>query len=120
LSVLLVAAGAAVGAPLRWWIDRWCQARATTPFPWGTLSVNVSGSFVLGVLAASVSAESPLFLLVGIGFCGTFTPFSSFAWETYQLVQNGARLFGMFNVLTSLLCCFGSAWVGWAMTNAIT
>ena len=72
----------------------------------------MSGAFVLGVLAASVSAESPLFLLVGIGFCGTFTTFSSFAWETYRLVQNGARLFGMLNVVTSLLCCFASAWVG--------
>ncbi len=115
-----MAAGAAVGAPLRWWIDRWCQARAVTPFPWGTFLVNVSGSFLLGVLVASVSSDSPLFLLLGIGFCGTFTTFSSFAWETYRLVQDGARLFGMLNVLTSLLCCLASAWAGWAMTSAIT
>ena len=111
--------GAAVGAPLRWWIDRLWQQRGAALFPWGTLTANGLGSVVLGALVAEYATDARAYLLVGIGFCGALTTFSSFAWETYRLTQDGARLLSLLNVLGSVLVCFVGAWMGWAVTNAL-
>jgi CrcB protein len=72
--LLLVALGAAAGAPLRYLVDRAVQARHDTLFPWGTSAINAAGSFALGAFAAAgLHTPAPVMALVGIGLCGTLT-----------------------------------------------
>lgn len=96
LSLLLVALGAAVGAPARFLVER----RLAGAYPWGTFVVNVVGSAVLGavVAAAGTSASTPVVALVGIGFCGALTTFGGYAAQVLDLavapsgVPGGQRL----------------------------
>ena len=83
MTVLLVLLGGAIGAPMRYLTDLFVQSRHDTVFPWGTLTVNVTGSLLLGGLASAVSnAGAPAWLLtlVGTGFCGALTTFSTFGF----------------------------------------
>ena len=80
MTVLLVALGAAIGAPLRFAV----ASRLDDEVPWGTLAVNVAGSFVLGLLAA-LSVDGHTYALLGVGFCGGLTTYSSFAVQTARL-----------------------------------
>jgi len=106
MNVLLVALGAAVGAPLRFLVDKHMVARLllssriTTPLPWGTFTVNVLGSFVLGLLTG-VSDRTTVLLVVG-GFCGAFTTYSTFAAETTALAASGHRGKALLNVVLNL------------------
>lgn len=110
-DVLLVALGAAVGAPLRYLVDRAVQRRTPGAFPWGTFTVNVAGSFVLGVVAAAGSA--PAGLLVGVGWCGAFTTFSTFGHETERLAASGSELTALLNAVGSVAAGLGAAALGW-------
>ncbi|MDL2336180.1 MAG: CrcB family protein, partial [Chloroflexota bacterium] len=79
MNLFLVIAGAAVGAPLRYLSDRAIQSRHDTVFPWGTFTVNVLGSLILGIIAGAVTAggASPqVQLALGTGFCGALTTYS--------------------------------------------
>jgi fluoride exporter len=89
MTVVLVALGAAVGAPLRYLTDRLIQARARSRFPWGTLTVNVAGSLLLGFLIG-LPVDRHLQALLGTGFCGALTTYSTFGWETVTLGREGA------------------------------
>jgi fluoride exporter len=108
-----VALGAMFGAPLRWWVDQFIQSRWSPVFPWGTFVVNVGGSFLLGAVVASAAPHSTLILLVGVGFCGALTTFSSYAWESLQLTADGSRLFAALNVFGTLAACLLAAGVGY-------
>jgi CrcB protein len=123
VNLLLVAAGAAVGAPLRYLTDRVVQSRHDTVFPWGTFAVNVLGSFVLGVVVGATvgggAGASRVELLVGTGFCGAFTTYSTFSYETLRLVEGGATLHGVLNVVGSMLCGLGAAFGGYALAGAL-
>ncbi|MFE6869244.1 fluoride efflux transporter CrcB [Kitasatospora sp. NPDC057692] len=122
MNWLLVVAGAAVGAPLRYLTDRAVQARHDTGFPWGTFTVNVAGSLVLGLLTGAVAAgaASPeVQLLVGTGFCGALTTYSTFSYETLRLAESGAGLFAVLNVVGSVTAGLGSAFAGWAFAQAL-
>lgn len=117
MTLLLVALGAALGAPTRWWVDRTIQLRWAPLFPWGTFAVNVVGSGLLGVLAARWSAESSVMALVGIGFCGSMTTFSSFAYETQRLATSGARAVALANAALTLVACLAAAALGWVVAG---
>jgi CrcB protein len=122
MTVLLIALGAVVGAPARYLTDRWVQARHDSVFPWGTLVVNVAGSFVLGLIMAIAVAgrlDSRILALVGTGFCGALTTYSTFGYETLRLAGEGARLLGMLNVALNIACGLGAAAIGWSIGNAI-
>ncbi|WP_033216454.1 fluoride efflux transporter CrcB [Kitasatospora phosalacinea] len=122
MNWLLVIAGAAVGAPLRYLTDRAVQSRHDTVFPWGTFAVNVSGSLVLGLLtgAATAGAVSPhLRLLIGTGFCGALTTYSTFSYETLRLAEGGARSYALANVAASLAAGLGAAFTGSALARAL-
>ena len=112
---LLVIVGAAVGAPLRYATDRIVQSQHDTGFPWGTFTVNVGGSFVLGVVVAG--APPAVVALVGTGFCGALTTYSTFGYETVQLAT-GNKLFAVFNALGSVLAGLGAAGLGLAIGSA--
>lgn len=118
VNVLLVALGAALGAPLRYLTDRAIQARHDTVFPWGTFGVNIAGSLVLGTLAgASLSgvAGERVQLLLGTGLCGALTTYSTFSYETLRLAETGALLHALANPLASIAGGIGAAGVGYAL-----
>lgn len=122
MSLLLVIAGAAVGAPLRYLSDRAIQERHDTVFPWGTFAVNVFGSLILGVITGAVAAggASPqVQLALGTGFCGALTTYSTFSYETLRLVEDDARLFAVANVVASIVAGLASAFVGVAISQAL-
>ncbi|MDI1461694.1 fluoride efflux transporter CrcB [Catellatospora sp. KI3] len=114
MTVLLVALGAAVGAPLRYLADRAVQARHDSVFPWGTLAVNVVGSFLLGALAGG-AARSDLAALLGTGFCGALTTYSTFGYETLKLAESGAKAYAVLNAAVSVTLGLLAAAGGYAL-----
>lgn len=119
MTLLLVALGAAIGAPLRYLTDRAVQTRHDSVFPWGTLGVNAVGSLLLGVLVG-LPADTALMALAGTGFCGALTTYSTFSYETLRLAQEGARWYAAANVLAGLTVGLGAAFCGVAVTQAVT
>jgi fluoride exporter len=116
MTALMVILGGAIGAPLRYLTDRAVQSRHASEFPWGTWTVNVVGSFVLGVVAAaSLSAGTPGWLLplVGTGVCGALTTFSTFGYETVRLVERHESTTAALNVLASLAVGLAAVSLGW-------
>lgn len=112
IGYLVVAAGAAVGAPLRYLTDRAIQSRTRRPLPWGTLTVNVVGSAVLGLVTglASRAVISPqLLLLLGTGLCGALTTWSTLAYETVRLTEMRARLTAVAYLVGSVVLGFAAA-----------
>jgi len=110
MLLLLVAIGGAAGAVARYAIGGWIQLRAGAGFPMGTLLVNVTGSFVLAFTVRfleGVAAPPEWRGLVAIGFCGAYTTFSTFGYESVQLLQGGqwtrATAYVLGSVLLSLL-----------------
>ena len=118
MTVLLVAAGAAVGAPLRYLLDRAVRSRTDSPFPWGTLAVNLIGCVLLGVLIAG-PVGAPTAAGLGTGFCGALTTYSTFSYETFRLVQDRAWLIATLNVTISLSAGVGAAYVGLAIGRVL-
>ncbi|MEU8798957.1 fluoride efflux transporter CrcB [Spirillospora sp. NPDC048819] len=116
-TVLLVALGAAVGAPLRYLADRMVQARHDSVFPWGTFTVNVTGSGLLGLLAA-LPAGHGVMALAGTGFCGALTTYSTFGYETLRLAEDGARTYALLNAVASVVAGLGAAYCGMALAQA--
>ncbi|MGK8520221.1 fluoride efflux transporter CrcB [Nocardia asteroides] len=103
MTVLLVLAGGAIGAPLRYLIDRAVQDRRDSLFPWGTFLVNLLGCLALGALGGAGTALPPsLFALLGTGLCGALTTYSTFGYETVRLAERGAYLFAALNVIVSV------------------
>lgn len=122
MNWLLVIAGAAVGAALRYLTDRIVQAKHDTLFPWGTFTVNLAGCLILGALTGAVTAgaASPnTQLLVGTGLCGALTTYSTFSYETLRLAQAGARFYAAVNVITSVIAGLGATFTGAALAQAI-
>ena len=118
--LLLVIAGGMIGAPLRYVADRAVQARHDSLFPWGTFSVNVLGSLVLGFLAGAAAAlPHDVQLLVGTGFCGALTTYSTFSYETIRLYEDRARFLAVANVTASIVAGLGSVFLGVAVSEAI-
>jgi fluoride exporter len=117
VTVLLIAIGAALGAPLRYLTDRAVQARHDSPFPWGTLTVNVAGSLLLGAVTGA-PAPPAVTALVGTGFCGALTTWSTLSYETLRLNRPGTRRYALANVLVSLAAGLGAATVGYALAGA--
>ncbi|MCZ4117970.1 fluoride efflux transporter CrcB [Streptomyces sp. H39-S7] len=122
MNWLLVIAGAAVGAPLRYLTDRFVQARHETAFPWGTITVNVAGSLVLGVVTGAVAAgaaSSSVQLLLGTGLCGALTTYSTFSYETLRLAGDGARFSAAANVVASITAGLGAAAIGVVLARTL-
>jgi fluoride exporter len=122
VTALLVVVGAAVGAPLRYLVDRAVQARHDSLFPWGTFAVNVVGSLILGILASGATAyavSGDVTALLGTGFCGALTTYSTFGYETIHLLQQRDRFSAMLNVVASVAAGLGAAFLGFAVAQAV-
>jgi fluoride exporter len=118
LPVLLVLVGGAIGAPTRYLTDRVVQSRHTTGFPWGTFVVNTVGSLILGTVLGS-TASPELTALIGTGFCGALTTYSTFGYETVALASRRAWLFATLNAFGSIAAGLGAAGLGLALGAAL-
>jgi CrcB protein len=122
MTALLVVLGAAVGAPLRYLADRAVQARHDSVFPWGTFTVNIVGSFILGVLirgAALNEVPGNVSALLGTGLCGALTTYSTFGYETVRLLEDRVRAYAVLNVAASIVAGLGAAFCGIAVAEAL-
>ncbi|MFD7014772.1 fluoride efflux transporter CrcB [Streptomyces sp. NPDC059161] len=122
MNWLLVMAGAAVGAPLRYLTDLTVQKKHDTVFPWGTFTVNVVGCLVLGLLTGAVTAgaaNSQAQLLIGTGLCGALSTYSTFSYETLRLAEDGAKLYAAANVVVSVVAGLGAVFTGVALAETL-
>jgi len=117
VTLLCVVLGAMVGAPLRYLTDRWFQARHDSVVPWGTFTVNVVGSFILGAVVGT-QASGAAAALLGAGFCGALTTYSTFGYETVRLAEDGAYRHAAAYVLGSIVVGLGAAFLGVALGTA--
>lgn len=116
LDALLVALGAAVGAPLRYLVNHGARERFGATPAAGTLVVNVVGSFALGLLVGGGVQGAPL-ALVGTGFCGALTTFSTLALEVWDAWADDRRAEAAAVLALSLVLGIGAAWAGWFLTS---
>ncbi len=117
-AVLLVGLGGAAGSLARYWMTMLAAQLVGEAFPWGTLAINVIGSFVIGVFAALTGGDGvfagnvSLRLLVMVGICGGFTTFSSFSLQTFLLLRQGDYLWAVAYVMGSVLICLAGTAAG--------
>ena len=116
LNYLMVAIGGALGSVARFWASSIIAERVTETFPLGTLVVNVTGSFLIGLFAAVLRSEnvnnsSRALLMTGV--CGGYTTFSSFSLQTLQLLQAGNYSFALLNTVLSFVLCMAAVWIGY-------
>ena len=115
-QVLAIGIGGAIGSLLRFWMSTWVHSFAGRGFPYGTLTVNVLGCLVMGVLFVVLTERlsDNVVLRAGllIGVLGGFTTFSSFSIETFNLMEQGAHLKALANMALSLVLCVGGTWLG--------
>ncbi len=118
-----IAAGGAFGALMRFWVSNGVYAWLGRGFPWGTLSVNIIGSFVIGLafvlLTERLSFGSEVRAFIMIGFLGAFTTFSTFSLETLSLMQEGLLLKAIVNILISVILCIIATWSGMMLARSL-
>jgi CrcB protein len=123
LAYLWVAIGGALGSVSRFWLSGFVANRFGETFPWGTLVINVTGSFVIGFFASLTGTEgrwlvSPSFrTFFMIGICGGYTTFSSFSLQTLNLARDGEWLYAGVNILLSVVLCLAGVWFGFLLAN---
>ncbi|WP_457666031.1 fluoride efflux transporter CrcB [Thiolapillus sp.] len=116
MQAIAIAAGGAFGALMRYWVSTATYTWLGRGFPWGTLMVNVLGSFAMGVLYVLLldrltsGPELRAFLL--IGFLGAFTTFSTFSIETFNLIEDAQLGRALLNAGGSVIVCIAAAWLG--------
>lgn len=122
-DILVISLGAIIGANARWIISRYAARVLGTIFPYGTLAINVSGSFVVGFFmiwaTERVLLDPRWRLLIVVGFCGAFTTFSSFAFETMAYLEQGQWLLMFTNFVSNNVLCLGAALAGMALARAL-
>ncbi|CAM2956735.1 fluoride efflux transporter CrcB [Vibrio neptunius] len=117
LSILgFIALGGAFGACSRYLVSEFCAVLLGRGFPYGTLTVNVVGSFIMGLLIAAfeneVLATEPWRQIIGLGFLGALTTFSTFSMDNVLLMQQGALFKMGINVLLNVVLSISAAWIG--------
>ena len=120
-----IAAGSALGGMGRYWFSGFIAERFGESFPWGTVLVNISGSFVIGFFATLTAPDGRLLVgstarqFVMIGICGGYTTFSSFSLQTLNLVRDGEWLRAGGNVILSVVLCLVAVWIGHVLAAAL-
>jgi CrcB protein len=121
VTLPFVILGGAVGVPLRYLTDLFVQSKHDTVFPWGTLTVNVSGSAVLGAVLAGAATghlSAGLVALLATGLCGALTTFSTFSFESMRLLQGGSVIAASLNMAVSVVAGLLAGAGAWAITLA--
>lgn len=116
LTAAMVTLGGAGGAVLRYLIDLRVHRGRTSAFPWGTFTVNVLGSALLGLVTAWVLARGgaggAVFALAGVGLCGSLTTFSTFGYDTVRLLEQRRHGHAVANVVVTIVAGFAAAIAG--------
>ncbi len=120
-AYVAVAVGGAIGSVARFWMTGAMTAATGSRFPWGTLLINIIGSFVIGVVAGftltpvrmGVHPDIRIFLMTGI--CGGFTTFSAFSLQTIEMIQTGDIVPAIGYILGSVAFCLLAVWGGWLL-----
>jgi fluoride exporter len=119
VGYLWVAIGGALGSVARYWFSGVVARHFGETFPWGTVLVNITGSFVIGFFATLTAPEGrwlvpPWFRqqFFMLGICGGYTTFSSFSLQTLNLMEDGEWLYAGGNILISVCCCLVAVWLG--------
>lgn len=116
-----IAIGSALGGIARYACSGLVARTIGETFPWGTLLVNIAGSFIIGLFATLTGPDGRVFAsslarqFVMIGFCGGFTTFSSFSIQTLSLLQDGEWLPAAGNIVGSVVLCLAAVWAGHAL-----
>jgi fluoride exporter len=123
LDVLVISLGAIVGANARYFISRYAAQTLGPVFPYGTLIINISGSLIVGFFVIWTSERvliDPRWrLLVVVGFCGAFTTFSSYAFESMAYFEQGQWLLMLANIFRNNLLCLAGALGGMALARVL-
>jgi CrcB protein len=125
ITYLWIAFGGALGSMARYATTNVVAGWLGGHFPWGTLIINVVGSFIIGFFGALTGPDGRVFvsndarLFVMVGICGGYTTFSSFSLQTLDLVRDGHVLRAGLNVGGSVALCLATVWIGYAMAAAI-
>lgn len=123
MNYLWISIGAVVGASARYFVSTYTARHVSAAYPYGTLLINITGSLVLGFFLV-YSTERVLLdprwrLLVAVGFCGSYTTFSSYAFESFALMEQGQWLLAGSNMLLSNALCLASVLAGAALARAL-
>ena len=121
--LLFIALGGAGGALCRHWMSTLVHNSADSHFPWGTISVNLLGSFCIGVMYVVIVERGLIHpdwrSITVVGFLGAFTTFSTFSLETIALMENGQPVAAMGYVLLSVLVCLLAVWLAMTLTRLV-
>jgi fluoride exporter len=122
-SYLWIAVGAIIGASARYFLSTLIARDFASAFPYGTLLINITGSLVLGFFLV-FSTERALLdprwrLLIAVGFCGSYTTFSSYAFETFALAERGQWLLSGINIIASNILCLVAVLAGAALARGL-
>ncbi|HYP58121.1 MAG TPA: fluoride efflux transporter CrcB [Beijerinckia sp.] len=115
---MLVAIGSTIGGTLRFWLSGLIANAVGQTFPWGTLVINITGSFAIGFFATLTGPDGRVFVpgqwrqFFMIGVCGGYTTFSSFSLQTLNLAQDGEWLWAGLNIALSVVLCLFGVWLG--------
>jgi CrcB protein len=124
VSYLWIMLGGALGTGARYWLSGAVAGTIGETFPWGTLIVNVTGSFVIGFFAGLIDPQGPFLIgprlreFVMIGVCGGYTTFSSFSLQTLELAREGDWMRAALNCFLSLFACLFAVWLGRVLAMA--
>lgn len=122
ITLLAVSAASAIGAPARYLLDRAIATRRTSALPLGTMTINVTGALLLGLLtglALHHGMPKQMLAMLGTGFCGAYTTFSTFSYETMRLVEDGSIAEASANVAVSLAAGMAAAAAGLGLALVI-
>jgi CrcB protein len=125
VSYIWIAIGSALGGMARYWCSGVAARLIGETFPWGTIIVNVVGSFIIGFFATVTGPDGRIFAgtltrqFVMIGFCGGFTTFSSFSLQTLNLANDGEWLQAGGNIVGSVVLCLIAVWMGYMLASSI-
>jgi fluoride exporter len=120
----MVGTGGFLGAAARYWLGGWIGDRAGTLFPWGTFAINLSGSFLIGLVMTVLTENahwSPAWrYFIAIGFIGAYTTFSTFEYETLRSLAGGQIFLAVLNMTLSVALGFSAVWLGVVAGRALS
>ncbi len=121
VNYLMVSLGAALGGGLRYWVSNMAHKILPASFPYGTLTVNIIGSFILGLTMFLLDQREMITpgvrLFLAVGFCGGFTTFSSFSYETFNFFTDSQIFLGLLNILVNVSVCFVGVYLAYLISK---